>query len=139
MCRAYFQAKFYWSTLLIQKQQKFYTGRLKCKAIDKLAQSQRAWLTTVTTTFTGLYTFLCVHFMNNNLKTTNLKITKIIKRLLARSLLFLSESTQIRPTRVFFLSSFSRNFDDQLSPNFHRLVILWLYWSLTITKHIPSL
>ena len=38
-----------------------------------------------------------------------------IKRLLARSLLFLSESTQIiiRPTRVFLLSSLSRNFDDQ--------------------------
>ena len=50
------------------------------------------------------------------------------KRLLARSLLFLSESTQIRPLRVFFLSSFSHNFDDQLSSNYHRLVILCLYW-----------
>ena len=45
------------------------------------------------------------------------------KRLLARSLLFLSESTQIHPTMVFFLSLFSRNFDDRLSPNFDRLVI----------------
>ena len=59
-----------------------------------------------------------------------------------RSLLFLSESTQIRPTGVFFLS----NFDDQFSSNFHRFVILcfcwdtllWEDWSLTITKRVPS-
>ena len=31
---------------------------------------------------------------------------------------FIPNSTQIRPTRVFFLSSFSPNFDDQLSSNF---------------------
>ena len=40
-------------------------------------------------------------------------LLKIIKRLLARSLLFLCESNLIHPTRVFFLSSFSRNSDDQ--------------------------
>ena len=48
---------------------------------------------------------------------------------------------------MFYLSCFSCNFDDQLSPNFHRFVILcWYtpsgkYWYLTITKgvHIPSL
>ena len=50
------------------------------------------------------------------------------KRLLARSLLFLYESTQIRPTRVFFLSSFSHNSDDQLGSNVHRFVILSICW-----------
>ena len=50
-----------------------------------------------------------------------------IKRLLAWCLLFLSESTQIRPTRVFFfLSSFSRNFDDQLSQ----------YWGLLCYAYV---
>ena len=32
-----------------------------------------------------------------------------------------SESTQLRVTRVFFLSLLSRNFDDQLTSNFHKL------------------
>ena len=35
-----------------------------------------------------------------------------------------SFSTQLRVTRVFFLSLLSRNFDDQLSSNVHRFVIL---------------
>ena len=35
---------------------------------------------------------------------------------------------------MFFLSSFPRNFDDQLSPNFHRLVILWLWWDTPSEK-----
>ena len=32
------------------------------------------------------------------------------------------KSTQLRVTRVFFLSLLSRNFDDQLSSNYHRLL-----------------
>ena len=60
---------------------------------------------------------------------------------LARSLLLLSESTQIHPTQVFFLTSFSF-FDVQLSPNFHRLVILFL-WRETSSEntglwHLPN-
>ena len=39
-----------------------------------------------------------------------------------------SESTQLRVTRVFFLSLISRNFDDQLSSNFHRFTILCICW-----------
>ena len=38
------------------------------------------------------------------------------------------------PTRVFFLSSFSRNSDDQLSSNFHRLVILCICWGTPSEK-----
>ena len=34
-----------------------------------------------------------------------------------------SDSTQLCVTRVFFLSLLSRNFDDQLSSNFHRFVV----------------
>ena len=36
-----------------------------------------------------------------------------------------SESTQFYATRVFFLSLFSCNYDDQLSPNFHRACLLF--------------
>ena len=72
------------------------------------------------------------------------------KRLLARSLLFLSaESTQIRPTRVFFLflSYFSRNSDDQIdlkcSQVCYFMLMLgytkWEYWYLTVTKHVRCL
>ena len=59
------------------------------------------------------------------------------------------ESKQTRALGVLFLSLFSCNFDDQLSPNSHRFVILLLcigkgptpieYWSLTITKRIHPL
>ena len=60
-----------------------------------------------------------------------------------------SESTKLRVTRVFFLSLLSHNFDDQLSSNFHRFVILCIVeirqeWTLVfdnITKgvytHLP--
>ena len=37
-------------------------------------------------------------------------------------------STQLRVTRVLFLSLLSLNFDDELSSNFHRLVILCICW-----------
>ncbi len=40
-----------------------------------------------------------------------------------------SESTQFYATSVCFLSLFSCNFDDQLSPNFHRFVILCICWN----------
>ena len=37
-------------------------------------------------------------------------------------------------TRVFFLSLLSRNFDDRLSSNFHRLVILCICWDTPTVK-----
>ena len=37
-------------------------------------------------------------------------------------------------TRVFFLSLLSRNFDDQLSSNFHRFVILCICWDTPSEK-----
>ena len=47
---------------------------------------------------------------------------------------------------VFFLPSFSRNCDDQLSPHFYRFVIMhmlrytkWEDWSLTITNGVKCL
>ena len=51
-----------------------------------------------------------------------------------------SESTHLHVTTVFFLPSLSCNFDDQLSFNFHRFVILCLMsiytTSLTITNTV---
>ena len=51
------------------------------------------------------------------------------------------KALKICATRVFFPSLFSCNFDDQLSPNFHRYIILcmlvytkWEYCFLTVTK-----
>ena len=38
-----------------------------------------------------------------------------------------SKNTHIWATRVFLLSLFSSNFDDQSSPNFHRFIILCKY------------
>ncbi len=52
----------------------------------------------------------------------------IWERLQAWSLSRASESTQFYASRVFFLSLFSCNFNDQLSPNFHRFVILCIHW-----------
>ena len=37
-------------------------------------------------------------------------------------------------TRVFFLPLFSRNFDDRLSSNFHRFVILCICWDTPTVK-----
>ena len=45
-----------------------------------------------------------------------------------------SKRTQLRVTRVFFLSLLSRNFDDRLSSNFHRFVILCIYWDTPNVK-----
>ena len=45
-----------------------------------------------------------------------------------------SESTQLRVTRVFFLSLLSCNFYDRLSSNFHRFVILYLCWDTPTVK-----
>ena len=46
-----------------------------------------------------------------------------------------SESTQLRVTRLFFLSLLSRKFDDRLSSNFHRFVILCICWDTpTVNK-----
>ena len=62
-------------------------------------------------------------------------------------LLYASESTQMCATRVFFLSLFSCNFDDQLSPNLHIIICYfmhtfgytkWEYWSLTSTKGVHA-
>ena len=48
--------------------------------------------------------------------------------------------TRIRPQlcviRCFFLSLLSCNFDNQLSKNFHRFVILCIDWSLTTTNSV---
>ena len=56
------------------------------------------------------------------------KCVRILRNIsLAKSLLFLSESTQIRPTSVFFLSSFSPDSDDQLSSNFTGLLFYAYY------------
>ena len=51
-----------------------------------------------------------------------------VKRLQAWSLLFLPESTQICTAWVFFLSSFSCNFNGQLNPNLHKFVMLCICW-----------
>ena len=54
-----------------------------------------------------------------------------------------SESTQLRVTRVFFLSLLSRNFEHQLSSSFHRFVILCRCWDTPSEKtglwqqHVP--
>ena len=42
--------------------------------------------------------------------------------------------TQLRVTRVFFLSLLSRKFDDRLSSNFHRFVILCIWWDTPTVK-----
>ena len=44
------------------------------------------------------------------------------------------ETTQLRLTSVFFPSLLSRNFDDKLSSNFHRFVILYICWDTPSEK-----
>ena len=45
-----------------------------------------------------------------------------------------SASAQLYVTRVFFLSLLSRNFNDRLSSNFHRFVILCICWDTPNVK-----
>ena len=45
-----------------------------------------------------------------------------------------SKRTQLRVTRVFFLPLLSRKFDDRLSSNFQRFVILCLCWETPTVK-----
>ena len=46
-----------------------------------------------------------------------------------------SEITRVCVTRVFFLTLLSRNFDDQLSSNLHRFVILCICWNTPNEKN----
>ena len=45
-----------------------------------------------------------------------------------------SKRSQLLVTRMFFLSLLSRTFDDRLSSNFHRFVILCICWDTPTVK-----
>ena len=45
-----------------------------------------------------------------------------------------SKRIQLHVTRVFFLSLLSRKFDDRLSSNFHRFIILCICWDTPTVK-----
>ena len=63
---------------------------------------------------------------NSMWETAPSEVTNLISTLKIR--FQASESTPLHVTRVFFLPLLSRNFDDQLSSNVHRFVILCICW-----------